>query len=424
LEKFIVMGGSRLVGEIKISGAKNAILPIMAASLLTKGQSTILQVPRINDVLTMQKILTFLGSKVSLNGSEMFIDGADVDPKEVTENLMRQLRASNLIIGPLLSRFRKLKVAYPGGCAIGSRPMDLHLKGFRSLGAKVTERYGFIELEAQNLQGADIHLDYPSVGATENLMMAATLAQGHTIIRNAAKEPEIVDLQNYLNALGARIKGAGLDTLRIEGVKELGSAKHNIIPDRIEAGTHMVAAAMTGGNVVIRNVIADHLEPVIAKLKETGARIKEYEDGSLRVIGPSRLKAVDCKTLPYPGFPTDMQPQIMSLAAVAEGTSVIAESIFDNRFKHVDELRRMGAKIKVEGRAAIVKGVPRLSGAFVEATDLRAGAALVLAGLVAEDATVIEKIKHIDRGYENLEVKYAPLGARIIRVNNTRNGSW
>jgi UDP-N-acetylglucosamine 1-carboxyvinyltransferase len=417
LDKLIVMGGNRLVGEVRVSGAKNATLPIMAACLLTQGEVTLKQVPNIRDVAMMERILVHLGAIVSRSGTTMTVRGEQVEPKEVSEGLMRQLRASNLAVGPLLSRFRKIRVAYPGGCAIGSRPMDLHLKGLRAMGAKVTEKYGYVDLEAPNLKGAEIHLDFPSVGATENLMMAAVLAEGSTVIRNAAREPEIVDLQNCLNAMGARIKGAGLDTIKIEGVSKLGSAEHTIIPDRIECGTHMVAAAITGGDVHITNVIAEHVEPVIAKLKEMGATVLVYNDSSIRVKADSRLKAADCRTLPYPGFPTDMQPQIMSLMTVAEGTSVVAESIFDNRFKHVDELRRMGASIKVEGRIAIVKGLTRLSGAFVEATDLRAGAALILAGLVAEDATIIESIDHVDRGYDSLESKYAALGARIIRVN-------
>lgn len=422
MDKFIVMGGARLTGEISVSGAKNAILPIMAASLLTAGKSTLFNVPIIKDVLVMQKVMEYLGAKVSITGNVMYIDSDGVEPREIGENLMRQLRASNLVIGSLLSRFRKIKVAFPGGCNIGSRPMDLHMKGLAAMGTKITERYGFIEAEATNLHGAEIHLDFPSVGATENLMMAATLAEGTTIIRNAAKEPEIVDLQNYLNGLGARVKGAGLDTIKIEGVKKLGSVEHTIIPDRIEAGTHLVAAAITGGDVLVTDIIPDHLEPVIAKLKEAEVKITRYNE-SVRVVAPGRVKAVDFKTLPYPGFPTDMQPQLMALLTIADGTSVVAESIFENRFKHIDELRRMGASIKLEGKVAIIKGVPTLSGAFVEATDLRAGAALVLAGLAAEDATVIENVEYIDRGYERLESKYNALGARIIRVNNSRNGS-
>lgn len=294
--------------------------------------------------------------------------------------------------------------------------MDLHLKGFQALGAKITERYGFILAEAKNLSGAEIHLDFPSVGATENLMMAATMAQGQTIIRNAAKEPEIVDLQNYLNRMGAKIKGAGTDILKIQGVSELGQAQHTIIPDRIEAGTHMVAAAITNGDLTVTNVIPEHVEPVLAKLKEAGVSVAHGDDW-IRVTGNGIIKAVDLKTMPFPGFPTDMQAQMMVLMTVAQGTSVVSESIFENRFKHVAELRRMGADIKLEGRAAIVKGVPRLSGAFVEATDLRAGAAMVLAGLVAEDVTVLENVSHIDRGYEGLESKYRGVGAKIMRIN-------
>lgn len=294
--------------------------------------------------------------------------------------------------------------------------MDLHLKGFISLGAEITEKHGYVVAQTDGLKGTEIHLDFPSVGATENLIMAATQAVGQTIIRNAAKEPEIVDVQNFLNGLGARIRGAGTDLIKIEGPTVLGSAQHTVIPDRIETGTHMVAAAITGGDVKVENVIPEHVESIIAKLREAGANV-EVGDNWIRVEGPPRPKAVDLKTLVYPGFPTDMQAQMMALLAVAEGTGVVSETVFENRYKHVDELRRMGANIKIEGRAAIVKGIPKLSGTFVEATDLRAGAALVLAGLVAEDATVIDNVWHIDRGYENLERKYASLGARIMRVN-------
>ncbi len=309
-------------------------------------------------------------------------------------------------------------MAHPGGCAIGSRPMDLHIKGLKALGAQLTERYGYIVAECERLTGAELHLDFPSVGATENLMMAATLAKGQTVIRNAAKEPEIVDLQNFLNGMGASVKGAGTDVIKIQGVTELGSIEHAVIPDRIEAGTHMIAAAITNGDLTITNVIPEHVEPVIAKLKETGVEVITGDE-SIRVIGCGVIKAVDLKTMPYPGFPTDMQAQMMALMTVAQGTSVISESIFENRFKQVAELRRMGADIRLEGRAAIIKGVPKLSGAFVEATDLRAGAAMVLAGLAAEDVTVVEDIYHIDRGYERLEAKYRAVGAKIMRVNNT-----
>jgi len=416
VEKFIVIGGKRLKGNVRVSGAKNAILPILAASLLTKGVSIIHEVPALLDVQVMKEVLTYLGARIKCDGSTVTVDGSKVGSLEISEDLMRKMRASNLVMGPLLGRFGRVKAAYPGGCAIGSRPMDLHLKGFAAMGASITEKHGYIIAETDCLQGTELHLDFPSVGATENLMMAATQARGQTIIRNAAKEPELVDLQNFLNSLGARIRGAGTDLIKIEGPTELGSASHTVIPDRVEAGTYMVAAAITGGDIIILNVIPEHVEAVIAKLREAGVTVEVGED-NIRVAGPPRLKPVDLKTLPYPGFPTDMQAQMMVLMTVADGTGVVSEAVFENRYKHVDELRRMGADIKIEGRVAIVKGIPRPSGTFVEATDLRAGAALVLAGLIAEDATVIENVWHIDRGYENLERKLSSLGARIMRVN-------
>ncbi|MGB9885543.1 MAG: UDP-N-acetylglucosamine 1-carboxyvinyltransferase [Moorellales bacterium] len=411
-----IVGGVRLEGEVEVSGAKNSILPIMAASLLSREPCCLVEVPRLADVSTMQEVLEFLGARVGWTGRNLWLDPRDVRPREVPPGLMRRLRASNLVMGAVLGRFREVRVAYPGGCAIGSRPMDLHLKGFVALGAEIREDHGFIEARARQLRGADIHLDFPSVGATENIMMAAVLAEGTTVIRNAAKEPEIVDLQNFLNRLGARVKGAGSDVIRIQGVKSLGGAEYQVIPDRIEAGTHLVAAAITRGRVVVKNVIPEHLEAVTAKLREVGVRIEVLEPPSAVLVEASgRLRGVDCKTLPYPGFPTDMQPQMMALLATTEGTSVITESIFESRFKHVDELRRMGAQIKVEGRVAVVHGVPRLSGAVVEATDLRAAAALVLAGLAAENTTVLEGVEHLDRGYEQLDWKYRGLGATIIR---------
>ncbi|MBC7346078.1 MAG: UDP-N-acetylglucosamine 1-carboxyvinyltransferase [Clostridia bacterium] len=411
-----IAGGARLKGEIEVSGAKNSILPIMAASLLSPEPCCLQEIPQLTDVRMMQEVLQFVGAKVSLSGRNLWLDGAEVVPQEVPPSLMRRLRASNLVMGSLLGRFRQVRVAYPGGCAIGSRPMDLHLKGFLALGAEIREDHGFIEARAARLRGADIHLDFPSVGATENIMMAAVLAEGVTTIRNAAKEPEIVDLQNFLNRLGARVKGAGSDVIRVHGVPRLRGGEYQVIPDRIEAGTHLVAAAITRGRVVVKNVIPEHLEALIAKLREAGVRVETLGGRSaLLVEAEGRVRGVDCKTLPYPGFPTDMQPQMMALLATAEGTSVITESIFESRFKHVDELRRMGAQIKVEGRVAVVNGVPRLSGALVEATDLRAAAALVLAGLVAENTTVLEGVEHLDRGYECLDLKYEALGAQIRR---------
>ncbi len=416
MERFIVIGGKQLKGKIRVSGAKNATLPILAASLLTEGCSTIQEAPRLRDIAVMKELLAYLGVRIDCTRSEIILDSSNVRPLEISEELMRRMRASNLVMGALLGRFGYVRASYPGGCAIGSRPMDLHLKGFIALGAEITEKHGYIVAEAKELKGSEIHLDFPSVGATENLMMAATLAKGQTVIRNAAKEPEIVDLQNYLNGLGANIRGAGTDTIKIQGVTELGSVTHCVISDRIETGTHMVAAAITGGDVTVTNVIPEHIESMVAKLREAGVIVDVGEDW-VRVRSDGKVLPVDLKTLPYPGFPTDMQAQMMVLMTVAGGTSVISETIFENRFKHVDELRRMGADIKIEGRAAIVKGTPKLSGTFVQATDLRAGSALVLAGLVAEDATVIEDIWHIDRGYENLERKYSALGARIMRVN-------
>lgn len=416
MEKFIVMGGKRLEGTIRVSGAKNATLPIMAASLLTGSTSILHDVPRLKDVEVMKGLLIYLGARVQCNGSSITIDTSKVVNRRISEELMRQMRASNLVMAPLLGRFKCVKMSYPGGCAIGSRPMDLHIKGLKALGATIKEAHGYIRAQTTGLKGTEIHLDFPSVGATENLIMAAVYAEGRTIIRNAAKEPEIIDLQNYLNKAGAKIKGAGTDIIKIEGVTELGPVEHTIIPDRIEAGTFMIAAAITRGNVTLTNVIPEHLEAISAKLKEAGVKVIS-DDDSITVMENGKLVAVDFKTLPYPGFPTDMQSQLMVLASIAEGTSVVTESIFENRFKHVDELRRMGANIKIEGRVAIVKGVKNLTGAYLEATDLRAGAALVLAGLVAEDVTIVDHIQHVDRGYDSLEHKLSNIGASVTRVD-------
>lgn len=415
MEKLVVSGGTKLNGLVNISSAKNAILPILAASLLSKCPLFLEGVPYLEDVHTMKEVLAALGAKVDWVNDVMRIDPSTVNSTDVPTSLMRRMRASNLVMGALLGRFKKVKVTYPGGCTIGSRPMDLHIKGFMALGAQVIEHHGFIEAEAPLLRGTEIHLDFPSVGATENLMMAAVLAQGTTIIRNAAREPEIVDLQNFLNKLGAKIKGAGLGVIRIDGVPEVGrEIAYRVIPDRIEAGTFMVAAALTRGDVVLKNVIPEHVDAITAKLQEAGVKIKE-EDDRIRVKGVDSWSALDVRTLPFPGFPTDMQPQMMVLLSLAKGTSIITENIFENRYQHVDELRRMGAQIRVEGRSAIINGVSSLTGAVVEATDLRAGAALVLAGLVAEGTTIIEGIHHIDRGYEKLEEKLCALGAKIKR---------
>lgn len=415
MDKFLITGGKPLQGSVRIAGAKNATLPIMAASLLCPGSSEIKEVPNLRDVHMMKEILPLLGAKIESGPGWCRVNAAKVASSQVPERLMREMRSSVFLMGALLGRLRKVKVSYPGGCAIGPRPIDLHLKGLAALGAQISERYGYIMAEARTLQGADIHLDFPSVGATENIMLAAVRAQGVTVIRNAAKEPEVVDLQNFLNKMGACIRGAGTDTIKVEGVDKLKPASHSIIPDRIEAGTFMVAAAMTGGHIRLENVIAEHTEPVAAKLREAGVTV-DTVGGHIEVQAQGQLKAVDVKTLPYPGYPTDMQPQTMAMLSCAQGTSVVIENIFTNRFKHVDELRRMGAQISIEGRAAVIRGVERLSGAAVEASDLRAGVALVLAGLAAEGQTTVDHVYHIDRGYDGLEQKLLALGAQVQRV--------
>ncbi len=413
--KYIVMGGNRLVGKISVGGAKNSVLPIMAAALLAEGKTTIENVPYLSDVEVMKEVLRHAGAVVEHKHRRLEVEADKIQTSEIPETLTRKLRASNLVMGALLARMGKANVAYPGGCSIGSRPLDLHLKGLQLLGAEIKEKGGFIQVRASQLVGADIHLDFPSVGATENLMLAAVLAKGTTVIRNAAKEPEIVDLQNFLNAMGAHVRGAGVGTIVVKGVKSLRGTKHEVIPDRIEVATYMIASAITQGDVSITNAIPEHVEPVIAKLRETGAEVIVERD-TIRVCGPSSLKSVNIKTLPYPGFPTDVQPQMMTLLTISQGASMVTETIFENRFKHAAELRRMGADITLEGRVALIKGVPRLSGAFVEATDLRAGVALVLAGLVAEGITVVENISHILRGYECIDRKLNQLGAKIVCV--------
>lgn len=415
MDRYVITGKQRLEGNIRVSGAKNASLPLLAAALLAEGTSTLLEIPALADITHMIEVLEHLGCGIVHQDNALLIQAGDLKSWDVEEGLMRQMRASNLIMGPLLARHGRVRMARPGGCAIGSRPMDQHIKGLQQLGVQVKEKHGYIEAWADQLVGADVYLDVPSVGATENIMMAAVLAKGTTLIHNAAREPEIVDLQNFLNKMGAKVRGAGMDVLRIDGVDTLNPAEHVVIPDRIEAGTHMIAAVMTHGDMVIQNVVPEHLEPVIAKLRQAGADIQIMDD-AVRVRHQGRIRGVDIKTMPYPGFPTDMQPQFMALLSCAEGTSVITETIFENRFQHVDELRRMGAQITVEGRTAVIRGVDSLEGAFVEATDLRAGAALFLAALAAEEASVLEKVDHIDRGYENLEEKYRQVGAKLRRV--------
>ena len=416
MEKLLIEGGISLKGTVTISGAKNAVLPVIAASLLTGEPCEFHDIPLLADVEVINEVLSYLGANVKSSGSQLNIDASNLNGLEAPYESMRKMRASFLLMGPLLTRLGRAKMSLPGGCAIGSRPIDLHLKGFEALGANITIGHGYIEAEAKRLIGNRIYLDFPSVGATENIMMAASMAQGTSFIENAAEEPEIVDLATCLNSMGARIKGAGTKIIRIDGVDKLHGTQHTVIPDRVEAGSFMVAAAATHGNVLINNVIADHLKGVIAKLKETGAQVIEEDEG-LRVIGPDEIIPVDIITLPYPGFPTDIQAQLMALMTVSRGTSVITETVFENRFMHADELKRMSADIKIEGHCAFVKGVPRLTGAEVNATDLRAGAALVIAALMAEGTTRIGSIYHLDRGYENLAEKFQGLGARISRVD-------
>ena len=421
MEKLIINGGKPLRGRVKISGAKNAVLPIIAAALLGQDvPSKLEEVPALDDVHTLSAVLEQLGVRVEFDADKntLLVDSSNITSCEAPYDLVRKMRASFLIIGPLLARCGRAKISLPGGCAIGTRPIDLHLKGFEALGARIDIGHGYIEATApEGLKGARIYLDFPSVGATENIMMAASMAEGTTIIENPAQEPEIIDLANYLNVMGARVRGAGTNVIKIEGVKSLTGRNYTIIPDRIEAGTYMVAAAMTKGDVYIENAISEHLKPVIAKLKEAGVTIEENIDG-IRVVCDRRTKAVDIKTLPYPGFPTDMQAQFMALLAVSEGMGRVTETVFENRFMHVDELKRMGANIRIDGRTSTVEGVDSLHGCAVKATDLRAGAAMVLAGLVADGETRIGYIHHIDRGYDNLVSKLVMLGADIRRADD------
>ena len=418
MEKLVIHGGKPLEGTVRVSGAKNAVLPIIVASMLGTTQSVLTEIPKLDDVHTVCEVITSLGVQIEQpQAGTLVIDASHLTSTSAPYDLVRRMRASFLVMGPLLARKGHAKISLPGGCSIGARPIDLHLKAFEAMGAVINLENGDIEASVENgLKGAQIYLDFPSVGATENVLMAASLAEGRTVLENAAEEPEIVDLATYLNSMGANIRGAGTNVIRIEGVKELHGANHSVIPDRIEAGTFMVGAAMTGGNVYVENALSEHLKPLVAKLKEVGATVEEDIDG-IRVIGHKPLRPADIKTLPYPGFPTDMQAQFMALTTICQGTSVITETVFENRFMHVDEFKRMGAKIRIEGRSAIVEGVPRLKGADVNATDLRAGAALVLAGLVAEGETKVGYLYHIDRGYDNLVQNLQRLGADIVRVN-------
>ncbi len=424
MEKIIVRGGQQLNGTVQVEGAKNAVLPVIAATLLaSEGKSVIKNVPALSDVYTINEVIRHLNTDVTFQNNEVTVDASRELLVEAPFEYVRKMRASVLVMGSLLGRTGRARVALPGGCAIGSRPIDQHLKGFEAMGAKVKVGNGFIEAEVDGrLKGAKVYLDFPSVGATENIMMAAVLAKGTTILENVAKEPEITDLANFLNKMGAKVKGAGTGTIRIEGVERLYGAEHSIIPDRVEAGTFMVAAAITKGNVLVKGAIPEHLSSLVAKMEEMGVTIVEEADG-LRVIGPDKLKSVDIKTMPHPGFPTDMQSQMMALLLCAEGTSVITETVFENRFMHVEEFRRMGADIKIEGRSVIMNGPTTLQGAEVAATDLRAAAALSIAGLVADGYTRVTELKHLDRGYVNFHNKLAGIGADVERVNESVEGT-
>jgi len=412
VEQIIIEGGHPLKGLVHISGAKNSVLPLISAALLVEGECKIFDTPFLTDVSDMCSVLEYLGVDTSFKNGALSIDASRLQGTEAPYEYVKKMRASFLIMGPLLARLGRARISLPGGCKIGSRPINLHLKGFEAMGANITIGNGYIDAHVNKLHGGRIYLDFPSVGATENLMTAAVLAEGQTIIENAAEEPEIVDLANFLGGMGANIKGAGTKVIRIEGGKSLNPTSHVVIPDRIEAGSFMVAAAITGGDVVLDNVISEHLKSVIAKLQEAGVKVTEVDDG-LRVEGPPEILPIDIKTLPYPGFPTDMQAQFMAMLALAKGTSIITETVFENRFMHVDELVRMAADVRIEGNSAIIKGVPQIQGAQVNATDLRAGAALIIAGLAAKGTTYIGSIEHIQRGYENIIDKLTGLGASI-----------
>ena len=416
MDKIIIRGGERLIGEVEVSGSKNAALPIFVASLLTEGKNLFRNVPNLKDLQTIVKVIKNLGVKVWDAGDGYRIDATEVSNHEAPYDLVKTMRASILVLGPLVARTGKATVSLPGGCAIGARPINLHLMGLEAMGAEIELHRGYIEAKSDRLKGAHISFETSTVTGTENLMMAAALARGRTTLQNAAMEPEVVDLANVLNKMGAKINGAGTSLIEIEGVESLQAVEHTIIPDRIEAGTLMVAAGLTRGNIKLLNCPLHHMEAVILKLRETGMEIDSEGEDGVRVVGNRRIRSVDVKTQPYPGFPTDMQAQFMVLMALAKGLSVIAETIFENRFIHVSELQRMGGNIRIQGNSAIIQGVENLSGAQVMATDLRASASLVLAGLAAEGMTEVSRVYHLDRGYEGLEKKLARLGADIKRV--------
>lgn len=415
MDKILVQGGRRLTGEVLISGAKNAALPILMSALMCDGSNTFANVPDLRDIRSTLELLTHLGVHCEADGHTVRVDAAGLNTHEAPYELVRKMRASILVLGPLVARLKKARVSLPGGCAIGARPINLHLKGLQQLGARIELSHGYVEADCDRLRGADIYFDLVTVTGTENLMMAAALADGTTVLRNAAREPEIKALADVLNQMGACIKGAGTSEITIEGVDELRPVEASIIPDRIETGTFMAAAVLTGGDVTITNADPEHVKAIMDKLRLVGAQI-DVGPERIRVQGPEKITSVDVKTLPYPGFPTDMQAQFTVLMTVAQGTSLISETIFENRFIHVSELRRMGADITVSGNSALVKGVEKLSGAPVMATDLRASACLILAGLIADNTTEVRRVYHLDRGYESLELKFEKLGAAIKRV--------
>ncbi len=420
MEQYVVKGGNPLYGEVEVGGAKNAALAILAAAIMTDETVTIDNLPNVRDINVLLQAIEEIGAKVErVDVHKVKINGSYIKDVNVDNEFIRKIRASYYLIGALLGKYKRAAVALPGGCDIGSRPIDLHIKGFRSMGATVDIAHGIVSAEAEKLVGTHIYLDKVSVGATINIMMAAAMAEGKTVVENAAKEPHVVDVANFLNSMGANIRGAGTDVIRIVGVEKLHKTEYSVIPDQIEAGTFMFAVAATGGNVLVKNVIPKHLEATTAKLIEVGCKVEEYDD-AVRVISDGNLKSTQVTTLPYPGFPTDMQPQMAVLLAIADGTSTVTESIFENRFKYVDELTRMGANIKVEGNIAIISGVSKYTGARVNAPDLRAGAALVIAGLAGEGITVVDDIYYIQRGYETLEIKLRGIGAEIEKVSSEK----
>lgn len=412
MSSYIIEGGHKLEGTVKISGSKNSALPIIAATILNAGKTVLYNVPNIQDTQMMYKILETLGAKIEKKNGKIKIDTSKIEKFEIPPELMHKMRSSVILAGALIGRYQKATFSYPGGCDIGSRPIDLHLKSFEKLGIQVNQNHGNIECNAEKIKGEKIDLDFPSVGATENAILASVLAEGTTIITNAAREPEIIDLQNFLNKMGAKIVGAGTDEIQIEGVKKLKDISYNIMPDRIETGSFLCFAAATKGNIILENVNATHITPIISKLEEAECKI-ETSKNKIKIIAPKKLKAIDIKTMPYPGFPTDMQSVFASMLTIAKGTSIIVENIFENRYKYTQELNKMGAKITVEGKSAIIRGTRKLYGADVKATDLRGGAALVLAGLIAKGKTQVEDIEYILRGYEKLDYKLQNLGANI-----------